>query len=94
MCVKAAIPVSDGAGITDLFKAIRDRHPKFAADGPRASDIDRIVRSMANIVDSLNPLRNQATLAHPNEVVLKDAEAMLVINSVRTLLHYVNTKLA
>ncbi|MDO8615514.1 MAG: abortive infection family protein [Dehalococcoidia bacterium] len=93
VCVKAGIPVSNGAGITDLFKAMRVGHPKFAADGPRASDIDRIVRSMANIVDSLNPLRNQATLAHPNEVILEDAEAMLVINSVRTLLHYVNAKL-
>ena len=94
VCTKAGIAVPDGAGITQLFKAIREYHPRFTEVGPKARDIDRIVRAMAVIVDSLNPLRNEATLAHPNEAVLEEAEAMLVINSVRTLLNYLDAKLA
>lgn len=44
------------------------------------------------IVDALNPLRNRASLAHPNESLLAEPEAMLVINSVRTLLHYIDSR--
>jgi hypothetical protein len=36
--------------------------------------------------------RNKATLAHPNDAVLEEDDAMLVINGVRTLLHYLNAK--
>lgn len=93
ICTKENLTISKDAGATHLFKVMRKQHPSFTEDGPRASDIDRIVNSMATIIDSLNPLRNQATLAHPNEAVLEEAEAMLVINSVRTLLHYLNDKL-
>jgi hypothetical protein len=48
---------------------------------------------MATIVDALNPLRNKASLAHPTEELLADAEAMLVINAVRTLVHYLEKKM-
>ena len=93
VCTTARLSFPESAGMTQLFKDLRENHPSFVEAGPRASDIDRVVRSMANILDSLNPLRNQATLAHPNDAVLEEAEAMLVINSVRTLLHYLNSKL-
>jgi hypothetical protein len=93
VCAKAGIAAPDGAGLTHLFKSIRQQHPGFSERGPRAGDVDRIVTSMATILDSLNPLRNQATLAHPNDAVLEEAEAMLVINGARTLLHYLNSKL-
>jgi hypothetical protein len=32
-------------------------------------------------------------VAHPNKMLLDPAEAMLVINAIRTLLHYIDTKL-
>jgi len=93
VCVKYKIEAPTNSSVTQLFKLIRTHHPNFVEAGPRAGDIDRIVHAMATIVDSLNPLRNQATLAHPNDAVLQEKEAMLVINSVRTLLHYFNEKL-
>jgi hypothetical protein len=92
VCDKSGIPVAETAGLTQLFKAIREQLPAFVESGPRATDVDRIVKAMATILDSLNPLRNQATLAHPNDAVLEEAEAMLVINGVRTMLHYLNAK--
>lgn len=79
---------STDAGIVDLFRTLRQAHPAFQAVGTRAGDITRVLNGMATIVDALNPLRNRASLAHPAESLLADAEAMLVINTVRTLLHY------
>ena len=43
-------------------------------------------------VDALNPVRNNASVAHPNEVLIGEPEAMLVINTVRTLLSYLENK--
>jgi len=93
VCNRAGIGAGDDASITTLFKLLRQIHPAFAKAGPRQSDVDKVARAMAMAIDALNPLRNDATLAHPSEAVLETAEAMLVINAVRTLLHYMNEKL-
>jgi len=45
------------------------------------------------VVDALNPIRNRMSGAHPNEVLLDEPEAMLVINAIRTLLHYLNARI-
>lgn len=90
---KAGIAVSPDADITHLFKAIRQNHPRLMPSGPRTDDIDKILRAMASVVDSLNPLRNKASMAHPTEALLGDPEAMLVVNSVRSMLHYLSAKL-
>jgi hypothetical protein len=47
---------------------------------------------MATILDSLNPVRNNASVAHPNNELIGKPEAMLVINTVRTLLSYLESK--
>jgi len=91
VCAKYTLEVPQNAGVTHVFKALRD-HPGFLKACPKSKDIDRVINAMAQIVDALNPLRNQATLAHPNDALLEESEAMLVINSVRTLLHYLNNK--
>jgi hypothetical protein len=93
IATKAGLSVPPDAGATQLFKAIRAEHPALRAAGPRASDIDRIIFSMAAIIDALDPLRNRASGAHPNESVLGSAEAMLVVNTIKSLLHYLNERL-
>jgi hypothetical protein len=93
--------VCDGEGITytgdptilALFTLIRNQHPAFAGPGPRADDITKICRAMGVVMDSLNPIRNQASVAHPNDELLDEPEAMLVINVTRSILHYVDAKL-
>lgn len=80
------------AGIVELLRTLRQSHPALQASGPRAADITRVLNALATIVDALNPIRNRASLAHPAEV-LAEAEAMLVINAVRTLLHYLESRL-
>ena len=93
VCADSKISIPEDASLTQVFKAIRTSHPNFKDKGTRGSDIDRIAQSMSTILDALNPIRNQASLAHPNDVVLEEAEATLVINSVRTLLNYVDSKI-
>lgn len=93
VCSKSGISVSSDLGITGLFKAISGSHPNLQEKGPQAEDIGKVARGIASVLDALNPLRNRATLAHPNDSLLDEPEAMLVINSIRTLLHYLNSKL-
>ena len=89
---RSNLTVSENATVSELFKAIREHHPSFQKSRPRQADIDRVMRSFASVVDALNPVRNLASVAHPNEALLEEPEAMLVINSVRSLLHYLNSR--
>lgn len=81
------------SGVTELFKRLRNQHPSLEVAGPRGADVTRMLNAMATIVDALNPLRNKASLAHAADELLPDAEAMVVINAVRTLFHYIESKL-
>ena len=77
-----------------LLKLLRKHHPKLQGEGHRQQDIDQLLNSSAAILNALNPLRNQASVAHPNKQLLGKSEAMLVINITRSLLHYLDSKLA
>ncbi len=92
LAANAGLSHSDQAGVTELFRLIRSQHPSFGGNSAHQAEIDKILRALANVVDTLNPLRNQASVAHPNVDLLAEPEAMLFINSVRCLLHYLNAK--
>jgi hypothetical protein len=77
-----------------LFKKLRASHPKLADLGPRSQDVAKVLNACASILDAMLPVRNQASVAHPNEELLGDAEAHLVINVGRTLLNYLDAKLS
>ena len=42
----------------------------FAATGPRADDITKILPAMGTVMDVLNPIRNNPSIAHPNKDLL------------------------
>ena len=92
LATRTGLTVSANSSVTELFKTIRERHPSFQQTRPQQADINKVMRSLANVVDTLNPIRNQASVAHPNEALLEEPEAMLVINSVKSLLHYLNAR--
>lgn len=92
-CDAALLAYSKDPGLTDLFKVLRESHPRFQIRGPRSGDIDQVMRSVGAIMAALNPVRNKASVAHPNEALLEEPEAMLVINAARTILHYLDAKL-
>jgi len=90
---QAQIPIREDASVTELFKLLRESHPTLQAMGARREDLWRIITGMAAIIDALNTLRNKASVAHPTETLLRDAEAMLAINAARTLLHYLDERI-
>lgn len=92
LCTRAGISCDADASLTELFKRLREHHPAFQDLGPRSDEVLRILRALSTILDTMNALRNRASVAHPNEVLLADAEAMLAINAVRTVLHYLDSK--
>lgn len=92
VCDSEGIPYDRDESMTRLFRLLRQYHPALQNLGTRSSDIVRILQSFANIMDVLNPIRNNASVAHPNADLLEKDEAMLVINAARTLLHYLDAK--
>ncbi len=94
LCDGANISYPAEPTMAKLLKLLRAGHPKLQDLGPRAADIERVLNSFANVLDALNPLRNQASVAHPNAVLMDEAEARLVINGARTILGYLDEKLA
>lgn len=86
-------PAAPLASVTELFRQLRDRDERLRAAVEGGEQSRRIVMSLASILDAANTLRNTASGAHPTSGRLQRAEAMLVINSARSLMHYLDEKL-
>lgn len=94
VCKQAHIIVSKtDPSFNELFKLILQRHPSLNDLGHRKDDIERILKALSTILDALNLLRNRASVAHPNEELLGEAEALLLINSAWSIVHYFDAKL-
>lgn len=93
VCKQKQINCKSDANLNELLKLVLLHHQSFKDASNRKEDIDRVFKAFGTILDALNPIRNRASIAHPNEELLKEAEAMLVINSAWTILHYIDAKL-
>jgi hypothetical protein len=93
LCEASGIEVDREMTMNRALKLLRQNHPGLAAIGPRAGDITRILGAMATVLDSLNPIRNNASVAHPNEELLDEPEAHLAINAARTVFAFLGSKL-
>jgi hypothetical protein len=94
LCDEAGIEYRRDDTMVALLKKLRQAHPKLQDLGPRANDIDKVLKASGSILDALNPVRNNASVAHPNAYLLEPIEAQLVINVGRSLLTYLDGKLA
>lgn len=92
VCRQAGIVLTEGETLTQVFKKLKASHPALQNGGTRQDDIDQIINSFSNTLDKLNPIRNKASLSHPNEELLEEDEAMFVVNSAQTVLNYLNRK--
>jgi len=88
LCSEARIDVPIDASTTKLFKLLRQKHPALNSEGHRSDDITKILNSLASALDALSPIRNKASLAHPNEL-LEEPEAMAALNATRTIFRYI-----
>lgn len=93
LCDEAGIEYDRDDSTTALLKKIRREHSALQNLGTRADDITKILNASASILDALNPVRNKASVAHPNKDLLGRDEAQLVVNAGRTLLTYLDAKL-
>ncbi len=91
-CREGGIIVRVDPSIMDLYKALREEHPKLRDLGTRSDEVNKMLRSLSAVLDALNVLRNRASLAHPTESLIEDDEAKLVINAALTILHYLDGK--
>lgn len=92
VCKQAGITLAEDETLTQVFKKLKASHPALQGGGARQGDIDQIISSFSNTLDKLNPIRNKASLSHPNEELLEEDEAMFVVNSAQTVLNYLNRK--
>lgn len=92
LCAASNIVLATDASITVAFKALRVQHPALRDLGNQDGELGRIIGAFSTVVDAVNTIRNRASVAHPNDVLLDDDEAHLVVNAVRTLFHYLNRK--
>lgn len=93
ICDAAGIPYNPDPSVMELFKAIRQHHPKMQSLGPHAAHVKQILQGCASQIHVINELRNHASGAHPNKDVLAPEEAMLVINATSTIFWYLNSKI-
>lgn len=92
-CQGSGIEFKADDSITALYKKLRENHKTLKEEITKHDEIKRICNALAAIIDSLNPIRNRLSRAHPNESIISEDEAFLVINIIRSLFHYLNAKL-
>ena len=94
VCDRASIKYTQDDRIVHLFKKLLSDHTALKDLGPRPQDMATITKSFCAVMTVIDPLRNKASYAHPTSGLLDVPEAMLAINAARTILHYVDAKLA
>jgi len=93
-CISAEIETGKDPTIGILLKALRKSHSKLKDLGARSEDVTTILNSLGTIASSLNPIRNSASAAHANEKMVGEPEALLVINTTKSILIYLDKKLS
>ena len=92
LCQNRNIAMPTDPSLTAVFKVIREKFPEYSIVSLHDTEGKRVIGSIASALDSLNTIRNRSTMAHPNELLLNDAEAMLYINLARTVMAYIEAK--
>lgn len=74
------------------WKSLLNHHPAFHDFGARHNDIKTALKSLSAVVNVLNPIRNRASNAHPNESVLDEPEAMFVVHTTHSIALFVQSR--
>ncbi|WP_138091045.1 abortive infection family protein [Halalkalibacterium halodurans] len=78
--------------IQDVFSKLRKEHPAFKNNQPYVTPVNQMLTSIGKLLENLNEIRNNRSMAHPNEEFLPEEEAQFVINSARIILKYIDSK--
>lgn len=75
-------------GLPALYNKLHDFYGNSIQPPDVAARVKAIVRSGAGVVNSVNELRNNNTIAHPNGILIQEREAQLVIRLVNAIVDY------
>jgi DNA-directed RNA polymerase subunit L len=79
--------------IMEMWQKIKAEHPKFRINVQENNKpVNQIVNAISKVLHNLNDIRNKQTYSHPNEEIIDENEAQLVINLSRVLLQYIDRK--
>jgi hypothetical protein len=93
LCDNAGIAYHDKPNISVFYKALKAQHPKLVQQAAQDARAAAVLKSFSAMIDALNTVRNNNSMAHPSSALLAEPEAMAFINGVRTVLHYLNAKM-
>ncbi|WP_338592506.1 abortive infection family protein [Paenibacillus sp. Y5S-9] len=77
------------AGLT-----LKENNPSILTDYSQSHlPINQIINAIGKLLENLNEIRNNKTYTHPNEEIIGEEEAKLVINLFRSILNYIDSKI-
>ena len=93
LCHQASIPLESGATAQKAFKELKNNHAALKPMGNRPVEVANVLNSMAATINALGTIRNHASLAHNNELLL-EPEAQAMINAAMTVFRYIEECIA
>lgn len=76
-------------GISALFTKLHDYYGKTIKPEGVAGRVKKILRSASGMINAVNELRNNNTIAHPNGQLIQKREAQLVNRLVNDIVNYI-----
>jgi len=92
LCEEIGEAMPEEATIPNLLTRLRQKHPRLQEVGPRPQEITSVLRSLGGAIDALQPVRNRASVTHPNKELLPEPEARFIVNTVHTIFNYIEAK--
>lgn len=93
LCATARITVdAPDPTMAKLLKVLRQQHPALGDATPGGRRASQVLQAMGQILDVLNPIRNEHSPAHPLNDLLGVPEAALVCDTVRAMLTYLERR--
>ncbi|MGR5307981.1 abortive infection family protein [Vibrio mediterranei] len=93
LCHEASIPLDSGVTAQKAFKELKSNHTALQPQGNRPAEVTNVLNSMAATIHALGTIRNHASLAHNNELLL-EPEAQAMINASVTIFRYIEDCMA
>jgi HEPN domain-containing protein len=77
--------------LTSLYNKLHTCYETIIQPADVSARVKTILRSAGGMVQSVNELRNNNTIAHPNGQLIEKREAQLVIKLVNAVMDYIET---
>lgn len=96
LCNNAELEFEDSlVDMQAMWSKIRNEHPNFLIDSSEHyKPINQIVNAIMKLLKNINDIRNSQSFSHPNEEIIEEKEAQLVINLTRVVLQYIDNKVS